>query len=188
MSTKPTATAVKKEKQYKEKGGKKRKTDLYCETFLWKSFMLLRWHGIDTFVSPTSSSSSYSSCLALLALLASTRVIQALDAVLSFSWSSSSQAKLTLLVWTKSPAAVWLDCLFSLSSLPCNCTQKSLLRRVTGPRNGQAGPIRRFKSGFLSTLQSKFSQVVTRRPSVIVKERLKGESVCMIVVCMTLKK
>ena len=177
MSTKPTATAVKKEKQYKQKGGKKGKL-IYRKAFLWKSFMLLRWHGIDTFVSPTSSSSSYSSCLAL---LASTRVIQALDAVLSFSWSSSSQAKLTLLIWTKCPAAVWLDCLFSLSSLPCNCTQKSLLRRVTGPQNGQAGPIRRFKSDLLSTLQSKFSQVVTRRPSVIVKERLKGESVCMIV-------
>ena len=44
-----------------------------------------------------------------------------------------------------------------------------------------------WEKSFLKHLKSELPQVVTRRPSVIVKERLKGESVCMILLCITVR-
>ena len=84
----------------------------------------------------------------------------------------------------------WHETLSS-SSFYSTCSKpQSLLRRETGPQNGQAGPTKRSGGIILfssSTLKSKLSQVVTRRPSVIVKERLKGESVCILVLCINVR-
>ena len=123
----------------------KRKTKLSWDV-QWPPFMLSRWHNIvgwgkNISAQSTFSFSSSSSCLVLLASRTWTRVS---DGLLSFCWSS--QAKVT-----KSPP-VSLDFLFSLASLPC--TPRSLLRRGTGPRNGQAGPANRFANSFCSKKES----------------------------------
>ena len=73
--------------------------------------------------------------------------------------------------------AILVVCSHSLFFSPPS-SPGSQLTRETGQQNGLAGLGKRSEKVWKSAKRSKkTSQVVTRRPSVIVKERLKGESV-----------